>query len=148
MELTYETLSKEIQKKLKRTRGVILATSADNTVAARQVSAVNDGLTIMFSTSIKSNKAKQIKQNPNVAVAFDNVKIEAVAEAYGHPSGHSAFMTVFKKKFPIFAKVYKSLPDDVLIIIKPKKIALYKFIGGACEDILDVENCKAYRSRL
>jgi len=40
---------------------------------------VNDDLTIYFQTGKNGEKGKQIHENPNVAIAVDNIQIEAAA---------------------------------------------------------------------
>lgn len=143
--LDYNELSDEIVKKLQSEETIILATCADNKVTARMMCHINDGLTIMFATSRNSQKVEQIKQNSNIALAIGNIKIEAVAELFGHPDGHPSFTKEYVKKFPHLGKLYQSTPDDMLIIARPIKISLYKYIGTACEDVLEVDEKKAYR---
>lgn len=93
-------------------------------------------------------RVEQIRQNPNIALAIGNLKVEAVAELFGHPSVHPFFLEEYPKKFPHLGKIYSSTPDDLLIIAKPIKISLYKFIGKPCEDVLEIENDCAYRIEL
>lgn len=147
-ELNYNELSNEIQEKLKSEENIILATCADNKVTARAMAHINDELTIMFATSKNSEKAEQIRQNPNIALAVGNLKIEAVAELFGHPKGHSFFIIEYPKKFPHLGAIYPEKPDDLLIIAKPLKISLFKYLGKPCEDVLDVVNKHAYRIEL
>nr|WP_278308398.1 pyridoxamine 5'-phosphate oxidase family protein [Oxobacter pfennigii] len=127
---------------------MVLATCADNKVTARMMCHINDGLTIMFSTNKNSQKVKQIGKNPNVALAIGNLKIEAAAELSGHPSSHPFFLEEYPGKFPHLGKIYSSTPDDLLIIAKPIKISFYKFTGRPCEDVLEIENKRAYRIEL
>jgi len=83
-ELNYKDLANEITEKLQSEQYLILATCANNKVTARAMAHINDGLTILFSTSENSEKVEQIKQNSNIALAINNLKIEAVAELFGH----------------------------------------------------------------
>lgn len=144
-ELDYNKLSNEVMKKLRKEKSIVLATCADNRVMARMVSHINDGLTILFSTGRNNQKAEQIRQNPNIAFAIDNLKIEAVAEFFGHPGGHPSFLKEYQKKFPLLVKLYPSSPDDLLIIAKPIKISLYKYLGRPCEEVLETDSETAYR---
>jgi uncharacterized pyridoxamine 5'-phosphate oxidase family protein len=143
--LDYDELLNEIIKKLQSEETIILATCANSKVTARTMCHINDGLTILFSTNKNSQKVEQIKQNPNVAFAIDNLKIEAVAELFGHPSGHHLFLEEYPKKFPHLGKEYPPTSDDLLIIAKPIKISLFKYFGKPCEDVLEIEGKKAYR---
>ncbi len=43
---------------------------------------------------------------------------------------------------------YPAQPDDIVVLVKPTKITLYKFLGKACEDVLDIKNHIAYRIEL
>ena len=145
-ELNYGALEQEIEKILRKAKEIVLATCAEGRVTARLMAPLSDGLVVMMSTNANSEKAAQIRQNPNVALAIGNLKIEAEAELFGHPSGHPAFLKAYAKKFPLYAKLYKSAPEDVLIIARPKKIALYKFLGRPCEEVLLPEEKRAYRT--
>jgi len=145
MELNFEELSAEIEKKLRKARSMSLATRAGEGVAARTVCCQNDGMTAFFITHKDSDKVKQMRDNPNVALVIDNMRITAEAELFGHPQGKPEYMRINKKKFPIYAKIYKSTSDDLLILFHPVKIKIYKYVGQPCEDVLDVKKAKAYR---
>jgi hypothetical protein len=106
---------------------------------------INDGLTVLFSTSGNSEKIMHVKQNPNIALAVGNLKIEATAELFGHSKGHSFFIADSSKKFPRYGAQCPERPDDILVIAKPKKVCLYKYFGKPCEGVLDVDNQSAYR---
>jgi len=147
-ELDYAALEAEIEKILRKAKEIVLATSAGDCVTARMMAPLSDGLTVMMATSVNSQKAAQIRQNQNVALAVGNLKMEARAELFGHPSGHPAFLKDYAKKFPLYAKMYRSAPDDVLVIAHPTKIALYKFAGKPCEDVLLPGEKRAYRMSL
>ena len=144
-ELDYEKLAKEIMKQLRSLKEIVLATSADGRVTARLMAPLSDRLTLLMSTGGNSQKVAQMRQNPNIALAIGNLKIEAVAELYGHPGEHPTFLGSYAKKFPLYAKLYKSSPEDMLVIAHPTKIALYKFLGRPCEEILLPEEKKALR---
>ena len=147
-ELNYSELLNEITEILQKETSITFATCADNQVMARVVCHINYGMNILFSTSMKSQKVEQIKCNPKVALAVNNIKVEGIAELYGHPSSHETFGADYAGKYPHLGSLYESKPDDVLIIIKPTKIALYKYINGPCEDILLPLENKAYRINL
>jgi uncharacterized pyridoxamine 5'-phosphate oxidase family protein len=144
-ELKYNELLEEIIQKLQSAKEIILATCADNKVTARMMCPLNDGLTIMFGTNKNSTKIKQIKQNPNIALAIENLKIEAIAEIFGSPKRNTFFNNEYPKKYPHLGDTYPENPDDILIIAKPVKISLFKYIGKPCEDILEIKENKAYR---
>jgi len=143
--LNYGELAEEIIAKLQQVKNVVLATSADDKVTARMMAPINDGLEIMFSTGANSMKAEQMRKNPNVALAIDNLQIEALAELFGHPSGHTWFVKNYAVKFPEYVALYEYTPEDLLVIAHPKKVTLYKYLGKPCWDVLDVEKEQAYR---
>ncbi|MCL2127284.1 MAG: pyridoxamine 5'-phosphate oxidase family protein [Treponema sp.] len=147
-ELNYDELLDEITQKLHSAKEIVLATCADNKVTARMMAHINDGLNIMFSTNKNSKKVEQIKQNRNIALATGNIKIEAAAEIFGHPKGNAFFLEEYPKKFPHLGAIYPETPDDLLIIAKPVKISLFKYLGKPCEDVLEVKEKRAYRMDL
>ncbi|MGF7144188.1 putative pyridoxamine 5'-phosphate oxidase family protein [Anaerotaenia torta] len=148
MELNYNDLCNEITEKLQSEDNIILATSANNKVTARAMAHINDGLTILFATSRNSEKVEQMRRNPNVALASGNLKIEAIAELFGHPKGHSYFINEYPKKFPHLGEIYPEKPEDILIIARPTKISLFKYLGKPCEDVLETASKQAYRIEL
>lgn len=145
MELEYKKLFNEVEKKFSKAKNITLATTDGVKISARTVCIINDGATLLVSTNIKSIKIAQIKANPNVAVAYKNLQAEATAELFGHPSAHPFYLKKFAKKYPVLARIYKPTDDDILVVIKPSKVRLYKYLGKPCEDVLDIENLKAFR---
>lgn len=146
--LNFDDLSQEIEKYLESANEVVLATCADNIVTARTMNHVNDGLTVMFGTVGSSVKAEQIRINQNVALVSGPLQIEAVAEFGGHPSKHALYTQKNEAKFPWMKSEFPPDPGDggVLVICRPTKIKLYKFIEGKPHwDVLEVEEKKAYR---
>jgi len=146
MDINYETAYKEAEKKLRKARTIVLSTCAGDKISARTVCCLSDGLTLFLSTYKDSQKIQEIKQSPNVAIVYDNLRMDAVAELFGHPSGHSYYLQKFAKKFPILAKIYKSNPNDLLVIFHPVTVRQYKYLGRPCEDVLDIQEKKAYRT--
>ena len=144
-EIDYEVLEREIEKQLRKAKEIVLATCAGGRVTARLMAPLSDGLTVMMSTGGSSEKVAQMRENPSVALAIGNLKMEAQAEIFGHPGGHPTFLGEYAKKFPLYAKLYKSNPEDVLVIARPTRIALYKFLGKACEEVLLPEEKRAWR---
>lgn len=146
MTLDYTALSDEITKFLEERQTIILATCVGNQVTARTMNIVNDGLTIYFQTGENSEKGNQICENPNVAMAIDNIQIEAVAQFTADAGDTTLCSEKFKAKFPRLYEKYADLPEEPTLICKPIKFKLYKVIDGKpCRDILDVEENKAYR---
>ena len=149
MTLDYAALTAEITGKLEDNQNITLATCADGKVTARSMAIVNDGLTIMFQTVGYSEKMRQIKANPNVAFSSGNMQIEAVARVASDPGEITAFVELFKVKFPRYYETYTGLPDETTVICEPIKFKLYKFLDGKpCADVLDIKENMAYREVL
>ena len=146
MVINFKTLSDEIIGLLEKAQTVILATCANDRVTARTMNMVNDGLTIFFQASENGDKGKQIRDNPNVAIAFDNVQVEALARFTNNTDEVGLCSTKFKAKFPRLYEKYADFPEEPTLVCKPLKFKLYKFIDGkVCFDILDIKQNKAYR---
>lgn len=146
MIMDYATLSDEIIKLLEEIPTIILATCADNHITARTMNLVSNGLTIYFQTGENSEKGKQICENPNVAMAADNIQIEAVAQFTSDAGEIGLCSEKFKAKFPRLYEKYADLPEEPTLVCQPMKFKLYKVIDGKpCRDILDVKENRAYR---
>lgn len=155
IEMSYEDLKMEMIKEIEKQDLIVLATSEGESVTARTVMCVNDGLTIYCGTKKNSRKYKQLTVNPNVALASRSLQIEGVATLGGHPleEGNSGYLEAFKKQQPI---VYENQskrgnfenPYMRVIEITPKRIAMYVQGATAPESylaILEPMNKKAYK---
>lgn len=72
-------------KELKTNQFMVLATSAQNRTTARTVSCCILNEHIYFQTAVHCLKFRQLMENPQVALCFDNVQIEGIAADKGHP---------------------------------------------------------------
>ena len=146
MDLDYNKLAEEIIKNLEKIETIVLATYDCDHVTARTMNLVNNGLTIYFQTSKNSEKGKQILRNNNVAMAIDNIQIEAFAMFTEDINEIELCSIRFKEKFPRLYEKYVDFPEEPTVICKPYKFKLYKFIEGKLRfDILDINENKAYR---
>lgn len=130
------SMKNEIIIALEREKSITLATCYKNKVTARTMSHVNDGLIIMFQTGCDSEKACQIRENPNIALAAGNIQIEAFAEICGHPNENKDFIEKYKAKFPAYYDQYSNLEDEILIKAYPTKITLYKYVDGKPQTVV------------
>jgi general stress protein 26 len=130
--VNYKQLKNQIIDILKNKKTAVLATCDDNNISARSLSLVNNDLIIYFQTDKKFNKCQQIKNNPNVAIAADNVQIEGIAQIIGHPydDNNKKFLELFKKKHYMSYRLYSKLNDEVVIKIDSKKITLWQNNSG------------------
>ena len=149
MNLDYNTFAEEIAALIENTQTMALATCSRDKVTARSMAVVNDGLTLLFQTSGLSEKARQLTENSNVAFAAGNMQVEALAYITSDPDEMRTFIDKFKVKYPQYYAAYSGMPDEVTVVCKPIRFALYKFVDGKpCTDILDVCNGLAYREVL
>jgi general stress protein 26 len=150
-ELDYAKLEREVVKLLEKTKLMVLATCADDQVAARTMSCVSDGVTIYCQTGGSSTKCGQIAKNANVALCAGNMQIEGTASVMGHPLAeeNGRFVELYKKKHARSFKLYAHLQDEVVIQVKPTKVTLWKydvFKGGkSYRDFLNISDGRAYR---
>lgn len=135
MQLPYDALKQEIEAALGEAHGLILATSAGDKVTARMMACLYMEEKIWFSTRRTSEKVAQLRQNPQVAFAADNLQIEAVATLMGHPDDHPAFQAAYRQKYALYAAQYESTPEDVLVCARIKKAMLYKYLDGPCKEV-------------
>ena len=142
-ELSADALRQDIARRLEKQTSLVLATSSHDRVTARTVYCVSEGLTVYIITSRAYLKYKQMQQNPAVALCFDNVQLEGLARALGHPATaeNEALLrrcAQFSEAFWHWAK-YKSA---VLIAVETTRAELWQ--SGARET-LDVAAGKACR---
>ena len=160
IELSYEQSKQRIINELQKHKTGVLATSDGNTVTAREMVFVYDGLMIYCRSEGLFKKFNQIESNPNVAIAAGNIQIEGVATIKGHPleKTNARFVQLYKEQIPqayeVACRDYFPRSDCRLIAILPKKITLY--VGGPPAesigytfsgyfDILNIEKQTAHR---
>jgi len=117
--MTFDDVVDKILSAVEVTRNAVLATaSKDGVVSVRQMKIINDGLKIYMQTDKKSNKVKEIKENPNVAFNFGIYSFKGKAKISGHPNGNKVFVEKLKQKALQTYKNYTNLPDEVLVEIE------------------------------
>ncbi|MBN1499865.1 MAG: pyridoxamine 5'-phosphate oxidase family protein [Spirochaetes bacterium] len=150
IELDYKKCYDEAAEVIRNTGTMILATSENNRVTARNMSFVFDGTWLYFQTDVNFLKTEQIRSNPNVAVAFSNYQIEGVAEELGRqlPDTGSIFLALFKEKHPGSYERYSLLPGETVFRIKPAMITIWKYIDGEpYRDFISIAAEKAWRTK-
>lgn len=148
VDINFNRMKEEIIHQLGESKIMVLATASNNRVTARSVSCVFDELRILFQTDSIFTKAKQIKENPYVALCYDNIQIEGMAFLKGHPCDESnrAFIDKYKKYYTSSFKLYSGIKTEVVIEVQPSIITLWKYeYGKPFQDILLVQKKKAYR---
>lgn len=129
---------------------MVLATSHNDRVLARNVLVASDGLDLYFFTWKCSRKCMQIQKNPKVALCKDKVQIEGVAEILGGLlDGKTKKNTdIMRRKFPEAIEEWERRPGMIIVRVKPT----FAVTGGSSNgdvyiDYLDLKNEKAYSKK-
>lgn len=149
-ELDYKKKKEDIIKFLesKDNAVMVLATSHNDRVIARNVLIASKGLDLYFFTWRHSRKCKQISENPRVALCKDDVQIEGLAEILGTllEEKNKEYADILRNKFPDSVKRWENRPGMVIIRIRPTLIATASEIisDQIYLGYLDLENETAY----
>ena len=143
--LSYNELKEELIKEIQKHQHGVLATSDGNSVTAREMMILVDGLTIFCFTASHTRKYKQMQVNKNVAFSINNLQIEGTVTLRGHPSnkGNAGFLKMFEETYPKSYEFWGPIctnPESnfQLIEISPMKITAYKSADG--NTFLDILN--------
>ena len=83
--MEFEILLQKIIKLLSKTNYVVLATaSKDGIVTASKMCVISNGTTLYFQTDSNFEKARNIIDNPNVAITIENIYFKGQATIVGH----------------------------------------------------------------
>ena len=148
MELNFIEFQREIFELLGDKKIMVLATSSDNRVTARNMSCVIMDQKIYFQTDKTFLKYDQILNNPNVALCTDNIQIEGVAKIGKHPfdEENKEFAKVFEKNYKGSYDNYSNLDNEIVVEVEPVFITLWKYKDGQpFRDFLDISEKRAYR---
>ena len=146
-ELDFKKLREEKIEFLESHHTVIVATSNANKVTARTVTYATEGLDFYFMSWDHHEKILQIKENPNVALARDNISIIGVAEILGKALDEKSKKAaeVTKKKHPKEFKIYCRIPGMIMVKVKPTYIKSWVRVDNKFFlEHLDLENKAAY----
>lgn len=132
MEKNYEDLKNEIIEILEKNKHWVLSTASNGNVSSRSMSIINQGLNIYFQTNKCYIKYAQIQENKNVALCFNNVSIEGIAEELGdwNSKENKELMELYKKVHLGSFNAYGLLDGEVVYKVKPKKIKIWKYVDG------------------
>jgi nitroimidazol reductase NimA-like FMN-containing flavoprotein (pyridoxamine 5'-phosphate oxidase superfamily) len=149
-ELDFEKLVEEKINFLREHHTIVLATSKDDEVTARTVSYATERLDFYILSWDHHEKIRQIKENPNVALARDNISIRGVAEILGKPlneksrTGAKAIQKKRPKEFEIFSRI----PGMIMVKVTPSYIKSWVKVDNKLSiEHLDLENRRAYLQR-
>jgi hypothetical protein len=154
--LDFETMRQRCFDQMKAATQCVLATAVGDTVTARHISVVIIGEKLCFYTGTNTRKFGQIKENPRVALAMDNLQIEGTARFRGHPSEPenqdfvAAIIKRFEHEIPDNVDLTSSLLANpsvpfVVIEVSPARFQTYNLPPDFHMDIIDLEAGTAIR---
>jgi len=129
---------------------MVLATSHNDRVLARNVLVASDGLDLYFFTWKRSRKCMQIQKNPKVALCKDRVQIEGVTEILGEllDGKTRKYTDIMRRKFPEAIEEWERRPGMIIVRVKPTfAVTGGSSDGDVCIDYLDLKNEKAYSKK-
>ena len=148
MEVDFSEFKREIFQLLGDKKTMVLATSSDNRVTARNMSCVVIDKLIYFQTDKTFLKYQQILENPNIALCVDNIQIEGVAKIKKHPfdEENKKFLSTLEKSYKSSFDNYSKMKNEVVVKIVPTLITIWKYQDGQpFRDFLDISKKQAYR---
>jgi uncharacterized pyridoxamine 5'-phosphate oxidase family protein len=129
--------------RLGNAKKMVLATSENNKVTARNMSCIIVDGVIFFQTDKTFLKYEQISANPFVALCVDNIQIEGIAQSVGHPlnSENGTFAALFQQNYKSSFDTYSHLKNEVVITVQPQKITLWEYENGnPLRIVIDIPN--------
>ena len=139
----YNQKINEIFNQLQDHGKLILATTDNNKVSARNMSFIIYKQCFYFQTDIAFRKYKDIQTNNHVALCIDNIQIEGLCKELCHPSEHEMFKTLFQKYSSSSFEAYTFLPSERLFVIEPTFIQRWNYVNNlAVIEQLDIEQKK------
>ena len=126
---------------------IVIATSHDNKVTARTVSYATEGLDFYILSWEHHEKIQQIKGNPNVALARDNISIKGVAQILGKPTDekNKRGAEAIKKKRPKEFEMFSRIPGMIMVKVTPTYIKSWVRVDNRFFiEHLDLEKRQAY----
>lgn len=143
---SFQSAADKFWERFDRGLEIVLATSADNIVTARTVSAIALNGKVYFLTFEGSTKLAQIRQNPSVAMCHFDLHMRGTAKILGglekseSAAAHSALRAAFPKDMEMFGQI----PGVVLVEVVPAAGGFGRVSTGGMF-ILDFETKTASR---
>lgn len=106
-----------------------LATSSNNRVTVRTMSFILENEKLYFQTDINFTKFQQIKNNPLVAVCWNNIQLEGICNILGHPfeTKNLSFKKAFEKYYKGSYEKYSHLNNEVVVEIAPILVTIWGY---------------------
>ena len=130
MRINYEELEYEIINSLQNYKIWVLSTSLDGHVSSRSMSIINKGHNIYFQTNKCYIKHNEMQKNKNVALCFNNISIEGVAEEIGDwtEEKNKELMELYKSIHLGSFEAYGLLDGQVVYKVTPNIVKLWKYL--------------------
>ncbi|MDD2648384.1 MAG: pyridoxamine 5'-phosphate oxidase family protein [Eubacteriales bacterium] len=131
-EITFDERLKSLFSTFGDKQTMVLATSSEGRVTARSMSVIVLDSAFCFQTDARMLKAKQIKENPMVALSFSNVSIEGRAEIIGAPYAPECkrISEKYRAAYKGSYDAYSGMPDELLYRVTPLLITLWQYENG------------------
>lgn len=125
--LTYEKAVELMFEKLGNWKIMALASSVNDYVMVRNVSCLFYDHKVYFKTDKNFRKTQQLFQNPNVAMCWNGVQIEGIAENKGLVTEEPdhRFETGYKKYLWGSYNKYSHEDTEILIEVQPKFVEVW-----------------------
>jgi uncharacterized pyridoxamine 5'-phosphate oxidase family protein len=144
--INFEIEQEKLFEQIGENKLMALATSSKNNPTVRMMSIIIFNKKIYFQTGIDLIKYKQICENKNVALCFENIQIEGIANILGKPMDHNNIMEIYKKHHKNSFEKYSKSDKEILIEIIPNKIIKWGYDNGEPYRIfVELKNKKAYK---
>lgn len=148
LEAEYRKRESEFSEQFKKmwkqigTHGVmVLSTCADVRVTSRSMSVVVIDGKFYCQTSENYLKYKQLMQNENAALCFNNFSIEGRCHSIGKPADNDFFVSAMRKNFENAVERWSSLPSEKVLEITPTLIYSWNYENDMpCMEYWDFEN--------
>ncbi len=147
MDLNYNVIREEVFNQLGNSKVMVLATSFEDRVTARNMSCIIMDHKIYFQTDKRFLKTQQMLQNQKVAFCVDNIQMEGIARIIGNSDDAPEFCEAYQRYFRTSYEAYTHLENQVIIEVEPTFITLWKYADGhkPYRDFLDCVQNKACR---
>jgi general stress protein 26 len=145
-----QTLQAKLNR-LKSAGDMVLSTSLDNKVTSRMVTCACEGRTVVFLSWKHHTKCLQIAKNQHVALCYENLQIQGLADIMGSPfsENNKVYADLLKEKISGIYKRFSRYKGMVIVKIEITRIHSWEDWhqqeGSYVIDIVDLEKRTAYK---
>lgn len=125
----FKDKTSELFTSIGESKKMVLATSANNRVTARAMSIIVIDNMFYFQTDKNFLKYKQMMENSNIALCFDNIQIEAKCKDVGHPldDKNKKFTDLYKSHYARSYDAYSKIETETVFECEPILITLWEY---------------------